>query len=161
LTVPAGGTPTHNPAPQGDNPPWLFGLLSLPYGVFNNVTTILMPFLLRKHGVSVDRIAEVVAISYIPSVWYFLWSPIVDLGLRRRTWILIAAGVSALCGGLAVMISAGSLALLTALLVAGNAVVMLLSSANGAILTTLHPSVRGRASGSIRLEIWWGSAGAA
>jgi MFS family permease len=133
--------------PRRDNPPWLFGVLALPYGVFNNVTTILMPFLLRKHGVPVDRIAEVVAISYIPSVWYFLWSPVVDLGLRRRTWILIAAGVSALCGGLAVMISAGSLAWLTALLTAGNVVVMLLSSANGAILTTLHPSMRGRASG--------------
>jgi MFS transporter, PAT family, beta-lactamase induction signal transducer AmpG len=133
--------------PRRDNSPWLFGLLTLPFGVFNNITTALIPFLLRKHGVSVDRIAEVVAISYIPSVWYFLWSPVVDLGLRRRTWILIAAGVSALCGGVAVMMSAGSLAWLTLVLVAGNVVVMLLSSANGAILTTLHPSVRGRASG--------------
>jgi PAT family beta-lactamase induction signal transducer AmpG len=146
LTVPDGRTPVQK---QGwrDNPPWLFGLLSLPYGVFNNVTTALMPFLLRKHGVSVDRIAEVVAISMIPNVWYFLWSPVVDLGLRRRTWILIAAGVSAICGGAAVMMSAGSLAWLTVMLVGGNVVVMLMSSANGAILTTLDPSKRGRASG--------------
>src|SRR5947199_8053119 len=68
------------------NPPWLFGILSIPYGVFNGLLVVLIPFLLRKHGVSPDRIANVIAISSIPNVWYFLWSPVVDTGLLRRTW---------------------------------------------------------------------------
>jgi MFS family permease len=133
--------------PRRNNPPWLFGLLSLPYGVFNNVMAVLVPFLLRKRGIPVDRIAEVIAISSIPNVWYFLWSPVVDLGFRRRTWVLIAAGGSGLIGGIAVLTSAGSLLQLTVLLLAANVVGMLLSSANGALLTTLDPSVRGRAAG--------------
>lgn len=130
------------------NPPWLFGILTVPYGAFNAVITVLMPFLLRKHGVPVDKIAEVVAISAIPNFWYFLWSPVVDLGFLRRTWILIAAGVSALCALVAIAWTAASLPQLTALLFAGNVVSMMLSSSCGAVLsTTINPLTRGQASG--------------
>jgi PAT family beta-lactamase induction signal transducer AmpG len=130
-----------------DNPPWLFGILSIPYGVFNGILVVLMPFLLRKHGISPDRIANVIAVSSIPNVWYFLWSPVVDTGLLRRTWVLIAAGVSGLCGAIAIAATSLSLTELTILLLMGNVVAMLLSSACGAILTTLNHTKRGRASG--------------
>ncbi len=71
----------------------------------------------------------------------------VDIGLARRTWILIAAGVSAVSGWIAIADPSASLGALTTVLLAGNTVAMLLSSACGAILTTLNPAVRGRASG--------------
>lgn len=130
------------------NPAWLFGILSVPYGSFSAVITVLLPFLLRKHGVGVDRIANVVAISGIPNFWYFLWSPVVDTGFLRRSWVLIAAGVSAVCSATAILWAGASLAQLTALLFAGNVVSMLLSSSCGALLTsTIHPAMRGRASG--------------
>ena len=129
------------------NPPWLFGILSIPYGVFNGILVVLIPFLLRKHGISPDRIANVIAISSIPNVWYFLWSPVVDTGLLRRTWVLFAAAVSGACGAIAIAAASFSLTQLTLLLLAGNVVAMLLSSACGAVLTTLDPAKRGRASG--------------
>src|SRR2546422_4357455 len=132
---------------SSQNPPWLFGILSIPYGVFNGILVVLIPFLLRKHGVSPDRIANVIAISSIPNVWYFLWSPVVDTGLLRRTWVLIAAAVSGVCGAIAIAAASLSLTQLTVLLLAGNVVAMLLSSACGAVLTTLDPAKRGRASG--------------
>jgi PAT family beta-lactamase induction signal transducer AmpG len=120
----------------------------MPYGAFNAVITVLMPFLLRKHGVPVDKIADVVAIAAIPNFWYFLWSPVVDIGFLRRTWVLLAAGVSAVCAGIAIVWVTASLGQLTALLFAGNIVSMLLSSSCGAVLsTTIHPGARGRASG--------------
>jgi MFS family permease len=131
-----------------DNPAWLFGILSIPYGVFNGIIIALIPpFLLRKHGISPDRIANVIAISSIPNVWYFLWSPVVDTGMLRRTWVIIAAGVSALCGTIAIAATSLSLAQLTILLLAGNVIAMLLSSACGAILTTLTPTKHDKASG--------------
>src|SRR5207247_11115638 len=111
------------------NPPWLFGILSIPYGVFNGILVVLIPFLLRKHGISPDRIANVIAISSIPNVWYFLWSPVVDTGLLRRTWVLFAAAVSGACGAIAIAAASFSLTQLTLLLLAGNVVAMLLSSA--------------------------------
>src|SRR2546427_6505646 len=126
------------------NPPWLFGILSIPYGAFNGVIVVLIPFLLRKHGVTPDRIANVIAISSIPNVWYFLYAPVVDTGLLRRTWIIIAAGVSGLCALSAIAAQSLSLPALTILLLSGNVVAMLLSSACGAVLTTLNPMNRGR-----------------
>jgi len=106
-----------------------------------------MPYLLRQQGVSVDRIAGVVALASIPNIWYFLYSPVVDLGLRRRTWILLVSAGGALFSSIAAWLSGGSLAMVTALLFASSAVVNLTSSANGSLLTTLDPGVRGRASG--------------
>lgn len=130
------------------NPVWLFGILTVPYGSFNGVITVLMPFLLRKHGVPVDRIAGVVAVSAIPNFWYFLWSPVVDTGLLRKTWAMIAAGASALCAWVAIVWTSATLAQLTTLLFAGNVVSMLLSSSCGALLsTTIDPLLRGRAGG--------------
>src|SRR5580658_11026579 len=72
--------------PPKENPPWLFGILAMAYGGVNAITTLLIPFLLRRRGVPVNQIADVVAVSYIPNAWYFLWSPVVDLGMLRRTW---------------------------------------------------------------------------
>ena len=125
----------------------MFGILSLPYGTFNAILVVLIPFLLRKRGISPDRIANVIAISSIPNVWYFLWSPVVDIGLLRRQWVMIAAGVSAVCGAIAIAVPSLSIFELTVLLLGGNVISMLLSSSCGAVLTTLHPAVRGRASG--------------
>jgi PAT family beta-lactamase induction signal transducer AmpG len=119
----------------------------MPYGVFNGIVITLMPFLLRKRGVSPDLIANVVAIASIPSFWYFLWSPVVDTGLLRRTWVMIAAALSGVCGAIAIAERSLTLSQLTILLLAGNIVALMLSSACGAILTTLNPAMRGRASG--------------
>ena len=129
------------------NAPWLFGFLGIPNGLANAIIVILMPYVLRKQGVAVDRIAEIVALASIPNVWYFLYSPVVDFGVRRRTWILLSATTAGLCAALAVLSSAGSLGLLTVLLFASSMVGSLMSSANGALLSFLNPSVRGRASG--------------
>jgi MFS family permease len=111
------------------------------------VLVTLIPFLLRKRGISPDHIANVIAISSFPNVWYFLWSPVVDIGFLRRTWVMIAAGFSALCAIAAIALPGLSLTQLTVLLLTGNVVAMLLSSANGAVLTNLDPARRGRASG--------------
>src|SRR6202041_3096184 len=73
--------------------------------------------------------------------------PVVDLGLRRRSWILISAAGAGLFAALAVLSSTGSLGILTAMLFASGTVGSLISSANGALLSFLDPTVRGRASG--------------
>ena len=129
------------------NSPWLFGILGIPNGLSNAIIVILMPYVLRRQGVAVDRIAEIVALASIPNVWYFLYSPVVDLGLRRRSWILLSAAGAGSFAALAVLSSAGSLGILTVLLVASGTVGSLISSANGALLSFLDPRVRGRASG--------------
>jgi PAT family beta-lactamase induction signal transducer AmpG len=129
------------------NPPWLFGLLSIPYGFSNAIIVILAPYLLRSHGVPVDRIANIVAVATLPTVWFFLYSPAVDLGLPRRVWVFLAAGLAAVFSGAGIAVSTISLTAVTVFFFAASAVAGLLSAANGALMTGLDPHVRGRASG--------------
>jgi MFS family permease len=125
----------------------LFGVLIIPYGFTNAVSTILMPYLLRKNGVEVGQIAGVVAIASLPSIWSFLWSPLADTGLPRRAWVAISAVASAVAAAVAVLGVRGPLTWLTALLFLSNAFSGLLGASNGALLTHMPESLRGRAGG--------------
>ncbi|HVW11853.1 MAG TPA: MFS transporter [Bryobacteraceae bacterium] len=132
---------------ESHNAPWLFGILVLPYGFTTAVTVLLMPYLLRKYGMPVDRIAEIGAIAILPAIWSFLWSPLADAGLRRSTWIVIAAVTASAASAVAVLDVHGGQAMLTALLFLANALTGLLSSACGALLTAMPENLRGHASG--------------
>lgn len=122
-------------------------MLIIPYGFTNAVSTILMPYLLRKNGVEVGQIAGVVAIASLPSIWSFLWSPLADTGLPRRAWVAISAVASAVAAAVAVLGVRGPLTWLTALLFLSNAFSGLLGASNGALLTHMPESLRGRAGG--------------
>jgi MFS transporter, PAT family, beta-lactamase induction signal transducer AmpG len=138
-------------APQtqraGRNAPRLFGLLSVSFGATTTVSNLLMPYLLRKVGVPLDRIAGVSAIALIPSVWSFVWAPLADTGPRRRSWVLLAAVAASLAGSPAVLGAGGSLALLTVLLFLMNAFIGVHGAATGALMCALPPDMRGRAAG--------------
>src|ERR1700679_3045569 len=102
---------------QEKNSPWLFGVLAIPWGIsYSGLVGLLVPYLLRKHGVSVDRIAEAVSVAALPLMCSFLVAPIVDLGLPRRIWALLAAAVTALLAWAAIILSTGSLPFLTLVL---------------------------------------------
>jgi hypothetical protein len=70
---------------QPHNSLWLFGVVVLPYGFTIAVTVLLMPYLLRKYGMPVDRIAEISAIAILPAIWSFLWSPLADTRCTRHS----------------------------------------------------------------------------
>jgi PAT family beta-lactamase induction signal transducer AmpG len=72
--------------------PWLFGLLIAPTAVLSNgVIGGVLSYLLRKQGVGPARGAEIIALLNLPLTIYFLWSPITDFWMRRRTWLMLAA----------------------------------------------------------------------
>jgi MFS family permease len=133
--------------PQLHNKPALFAVLALPYAFTTSVTVLLMPYLLRKYGISVDQIAKVVVIATLPSIWSFFWSPLADLGLRRRSWVVFSALGAGLAGGAAIPGIHGSHVLLTALLFLMNTFAGLLGSACGALLTAMPVALRGRSAG--------------
>ena len=118
-------------------PPWLFLILILPGGVFYSFTSTPLPFLLSKAGVTVDRIANLGALLQIPTIFYFLWAPLVDMKLRRRTWLVITAFLSAGCLGIAMpLIGPQHLTLITALLFAGMTINVLVSAAHGGLMVS-------------------------
>ncbi|HEX3374755.1 MAG TPA: MFS transporter [Edaphobacter sp.] len=77
--------------------PWLFGLLIAPnavlaYGIIAGV----LSYLLRRQGDGIGRSSEIIALLILPQSIYFLWSPITDFWIRRRSWLIVGAIASAL-----------------------------------------------------------------
>ena len=54
-----------------------------------------LSYLLRREGVDPAHGASVVALVSLPHAIYFLWGPITDFWLRRRTWLMLAAAAAA------------------------------------------------------------------
>jgi MFS transporter, PAT family, beta-lactamase induction signal transducer AmpG len=76
--------------------PWLTGFLVLPMAVLvNGFTTGALSYLLRIQGVDPGRGSEIIALLSLPATIYFLWSPITDFLVRRRTWLMAGALVGA------------------------------------------------------------------
>jgi PAT family beta-lactamase induction signal transducer AmpG len=82
--------------------PSRFLWIVLPYATCITFTTNgPLSYLLRDAGMSVGDVANAIALLGVPSSIYFLWSPLADLWIARRSWYLvstIAAG-AALVGG--------------------------------------------------------------
>ncbi len=130
-------------------PVWLFGLLVLPYAVYANgfVNTVLAA-LLRADGMALDRIPNVVAVAVLPTTLYFLWSPLVDFWVRRRTWAAWASIGAGLVLGAVLQLPSLAAGDARALLVLGMAVVMLTSCAIGGLMAAVVPAgLKTRASG--------------
>ena len=128
---------------------WLFGVVSMPYGSFNGIIAVALPYLLRQRGVPVSRIATYEALVQAPAFWYFLWAPAVDLALRRRTWITLLGVLSGVTTAIAFALPATtSVVTIVWLLVAASACNQPISSAVGGLMASSMPSYMfGRAAG--------------
>jgi PAT family beta-lactamase induction signal transducer AmpG len=65
--------------------PIVFLFLIAPFGAMSGYLTVAVAYLLSQAGLSVEQIAEVIAVSYLPQTWKFLWAPIADTTLTRKT----------------------------------------------------------------------------
>jgi len=130
-------------------PPWLFLPLILPGGIYSGFIITALPFLLGRAGVSVEKIANLSSLLYAPAILYFFWAPLVDMKLRRRTWLVLLSFLSAAALGAAMpLVGPRHLTLVTGLFLAGLVVNVLVSSAQGGLMvTSLAPEGQAKASG--------------
>ncbi|HEU5458789.1 MAG TPA: MFS transporter [Terracidiphilus sp.] len=83
-------------APQVRERPWLIAFLIAPTAVIDvGLVGGALAFLLRREGVNPAQGAALIAFLTIPHTIYFLWCPVTDFWVRRRTWILLAAVAAA------------------------------------------------------------------
>lgn len=129
--------------------PWVFGVIMVPLGVYLGFITTALPFLLEKAGVSVERIASMAALLQLPGMLLFLWTPVVDIKLRRRTWLMLGAAGAGLClAGAGPLLGASRVASLTAVLIAGGVAVALVPAGCGGLMVRmLQPTAQSKASG--------------
>ena len=119
------------------------------YGVYNAIHSTLLAFLLRNQGVPVERIAGVVAFGMLPLTWSFALAPLVDLGRRRRNWVIGGFLMAAACLWPVVAWTGASLTLRTAFLVGAGVCTTLGTTALSALMTEFPAMLRGRVGG------WW------
>jgi PAT family beta-lactamase induction signal transducer AmpG len=121
--------------------PWVFSLLILPLGMYVGFIWTALPFLLSRAGVPLEQIARIAALLQLPPILMFLWTPIVDVKLRRRTWLVLGASATALCVWVACsLLGASHLKLLTAFLLSGGVVVALVMASCGGLMVTMLPA---------------------
>jgi MFS family permease len=75
----------------------LFVLTTIPYGVVGAFTGLVMPYLAEQAGFSPGEIGVFGTILLVPTILQFLYAPIVDIGPRRKHWLVIVAAVGAAC----------------------------------------------------------------
>lgn len=140
--------------------PWVFSLLIWPLGMAYGFNVTALPFLLAKAGVPVDRIASVIAIAGLPGVLGLLIAPIVDVKLRRRTWLTIGIFGTAIAACIYLpLIGASNLILMTALIFAGGMVTFLVMAACGGLMVRMLSSAdQSKAGAWIQVGILGGGA---
>jgi MFS family permease len=125
---------------KGSHPPlWLFSLVLLA-GSVGPFVLVAMPFLLRREGITVEVISRISAVAMSPFMLMFLWSPVVDVILSRRNWIIVGniAAAAFLYAGI-LMPRPQYLGLFTALLFMGNVAISVYAIALNGLMAVLVP----------------------
>ena len=78
-------------------PPWLFGIVGIPYGVGGTFVAVVMPFLAIRAKLDLDTIGWFSALLFFPPMMQFLYAPIVDLGPKRKHWLVLVSVLGGLC----------------------------------------------------------------
>jgi MFS family permease len=121
----------------------------MPYGVVAAFVSSVMPNLAERAGIDVGSIGGFSALLFIPSALLFLYTPVVDIGPRRKYWLVLVSGIGGAC-----LIAAFLMKLpehRTAFLVfafVANLISGLVGSCNGGLMAVAMPDeLRGKASG--------------
>ena len=140
----------HTAGPHGRVHPVVFMFLIVPFGVMGGYVTVALAYLYSKAGIPVAQVAGLVAMGLVPHTWKFIWAPLVDATLSRKSWYLVASVFSAagiLATGI-VPVQAAKLPLLTVIILVSNFAVTFLGMATESLMAYGTPTEsKGRASG--------------
>src|SRR6266496_3997777 len=130
--------------------PAVFLFLIVPFGAMSGYLNVTVVYLLTQAGVSIEASAGLVALSYVPHTWKFLWAPIADTTFTRKKWYLVSSILSSL--GIfatgAIPAEGGSLGALTAIVLISNLASTFVGMAVESLMAYCAPEeAKGRAGG--------------
>jgi PAT family beta-lactamase induction signal transducer AmpG len=134
-------------------PPWLFVVTGMPYGVVGSFAGSVMPYMTSQAGIDVGSIGWYGALLLVPPMLQFLYAPIVDIGPRRKHWLVLVSVIGALCLiASCLMPLPRHTGLFLAFAVVAQLISGLVGSCNGGILAASMPDeLRGKASGWLNI----------
>jgi PAT family beta-lactamase induction signal transducer AmpG len=126
--------------------PWHFCILNLSHGVISSgITGTLLAYLLRQQGLTPHAIANESSLLILPGTLFFLWSPITDFLLRRRTWVLLASALGSVAVLFALqMDSYASRGAVLLLLIATCLILMASAAVGGMVASLMRPEQKTR-----------------
>lgn len=130
--------------------PFLFTILILPMGVSVGFVSITLGYLLSQAGVSVDKIAALVAATLLPHIFKFIWAPLVDTTLSFKKWYIIASVISSIgimALGILPLTEASLPTLTIIILLSQFAITFLCMSTEGLMAYDVPDKLKGRAGG--------------
>lgn len=129
--------------------PWLFTFLIAPDAVISlGLVGGGLSYLLRDEGANPARAASIVALLSLPHAIYFLWGPVTDFWMRRRTWLMASAAAAALLLLIAFNLPPLASSKTVALLFAGACLGVIVAAACGGMMGTLRSQTNRRRAGS-------------
>ncbi len=130
--------------------PWVYAVLYFPMGLMLGYPSVALGYLGSKAGLPISSIAAIVGMSFAAHGFKFIWAPLGDYTLSRKTWWIIAASGMAI-GMFAITvtpISVATVPLLSALVFGANFLSTFLAFATEGLLAhNTTPATRGRAAG--------------
>jgi MFS family permease len=140
--------------------PSVYAGLYLPFGATNGYLTVAIAYQLSQAGVPAESIGVLIALSFMPQTWKFLWAPIVDMTLTSKGWYLIGAVLSAF-GALGMAVCSAPpvnfTALTAAAIMASLASTFLGMAVEALIAHSTPPEQQGRAGGWLQAGNFAGS----
>jgi MFS family permease len=130
--------------------PIVYLMLILPFGAVGGYLSVAEAYTLAQKGMSVAQIGLLIALYLAPQAWKFVWAPIVDTTLTRKSWYLIGATLSAVSVTVMAEYSthtAQFLALCVVVVISSLAVTFLGMSVESLMAYDTPDSEKGRAAG--------------
>jgi MFS transporter, PAT family, beta-lactamase induction signal transducer AmpG len=151
--VPEPGPAVMEAAGSADERPWLFGLLIAADAVISlGLLGGGLSYLMRTQGIDPGRSARIISLLSLPHAIYFLWGPVTDFWLRRRTWLMVAAVAAAATFAVAFTEPRLASHRAVALMFAGACFGVMVPAACGGMMGTLKSEVnRRRASAAYQI----------
>jgi MFS family permease len=140
----------HPEATARSTHPAVYLVLMAPFGVTVGFLTVALAYQLNQAGMGATAIAGLIALSYLPHTWKFLWAPLVDTLFTRKRWYLgsnLVSSAGIWASGAVAGSHASASALTLIVLLASWASTFVGMSIDGLMSASVPDEVRGRVSG--------------
>lgn len=145
----AGGAGSAGGVVRGTHP-WVYAVLYFPLGLMIGYPSVALGYLGNRAGLPVSATAAIVGMAFFAHSFKFIWAPVGDYTLSRKTWYLVAAAIMAatVLALSATPLRPGTVPLLSALVLLANLGATFLAFATeGLMAHNTTAATRGRAGG--------------